>query len=414
MRQGRVASGVAAGAIVALLVATFGLLTSRADVAALGLPVALSAAFAVARGRTTVEPRVLLGEPTRNANDEVVTSVSAEAAGEAVHVVVSLARTAPRHVVLAPGERVDARSRPRHSGPWIPVEATARVVDLGAGDAGPHTAPQRVRDAVAPSAPPLAALPVPTSLTGLHGSHAGRRAGQGGDFRDIHPFAPGDELRRVDWKATARLARRPGELFVRRVDAMSDASLAIVVDASVDIGEVVGTWATGDPERSGTTSLDLAREAARSISAAGIAAGDRVGLVELGHGGRIVRSGSGARQLARLVHEISAIEPREASATMRVPPVERGAIIYLASTFLDAEIADLALEWAAVGHRVVAIDVLPLLDASRLGAAEGIGLRLVQAGREETFRSLRHARVDVVRWQGNGAQDVELIARRPA
>ncbi|WP_343213840.1 DUF58 domain-containing protein [Gemmatimonas sp.] len=32
--------------------------------------------------------------------------------------------------------------------------------------------------------------------------HASARPGDGGEFRDLHPYAPGDRVRRIDWKAT--------------------------------------------------------------------------------------------------------------------------------------------------------------------------------------------------------------------
>ena len=63
---------------------------------------------------------------------------------------------------------------------------------------------------VAPRRAAIGWLPLPRRLQGLTGSHESARAGDGGDFRDVHPFTAGDRLRRIDWKATARRGQNAG------------------------------------------------------------------------------------------------------------------------------------------------------------------------------------------------------------
>lgn len=46
----------------------------------------------------------------------------------------------------------------------------------------------------------------------LEGEYASRAGGRGGDFHDLREYVPGDDLRDLDWKATARR----GEPLVRR------------------------------------------------------------------------------------------------------------------------------------------------------------------------------------------------------
>ena len=50
----------------------------------------------------------------------------------------------------------------------------------------------------------LREVPLPYRLQGLTGPHDSRRAGDGNDLRDINLFTPGDRLRRIDWRVTAR------------------------------------------------------------------------------------------------------------------------------------------------------------------------------------------------------------------
>jgi uncharacterized protein (DUF58 family) len=246
----------------------------------------------------------------------------------------------------------------------------------------------------------------------MHGSHEGRRLGQGGDFRDIHQFVPGDELRRVDWRATARMARRPGDLLVRRTNTLSDASYVIAMDTADDLGAVVASWGSGDLARSGPTSLDLSRQAARSIAASAVGHGDRVTLHVLTHGGRSVRSGAGRRHLARVEAAVAATGAAgEDTRFRRTPPVPHGSVVFVLSTFFDGAASDVSLMWRASGHRVVAIDVLPDLDVSRLTREQQLALRVVLAERDDVLHDLRAADVDVVPWRADPAGSLTAVSR---
>jgi len=223
---------------------------------------------------------------------------------------------------------------------------------------------------------------------------------------------PGDELRRVDWKATARAARRPGELLVRRTNALSDASAVIVMDTADDLGAAVATWGSPDAARTGVTSLDHARSAARSLAAATIDQGDRVAFHTLAPGGRSVRSGGGRRHLARVVAEISASgRAGDDSRLRRTPPVPHGSIIYVLSTFFDGAAAEIAMRWRSSGHRVVAVDTLPELDRGRLTTERMLALEVLLAERQDMLHQLREAAVETVRWSSGVDDALTVLAR---
>lgn len=344
----------------------------------------------------------------RRLRDDVVIDSDAEI----VEVSLIQAERAQRRVFVAGRSRLEASSRALHSGPVISVEVAVRGLDADAGLLGAPQAPVAVVRAVQPMTHRLPRTPVAPRLTGLHGAHEGTRPGQGGDFRDIHPFAPGDELRRVDWKATARAARRPGELLIRRTDALSDASAVIVMDTVEDLGAVVATWGAVDPLRSGVTSLDLARSAARAIAEATVAQGDRVAFHTLAHGGRSVRSGGGRRHLARIVAEIaSSGRAGDDARFRRTPPVPHGSIIYVLSTFFDGAAAEIATRWRAAGHRVVAVDTLPHLDRARLTAERSLALEVVLAERADMLHQLREAGVETLTWSVDVDAQLAVLLR---
>lgn len=406
-----IAIGLAGSAIVAAV----GLVFSRPDVVGIGLPLALATVWALLRRpRDGVLSIELRARPEGAApSSDVVGAVDADLDTGWLQVTVDQEERRSGVADVLPGRSVLAsRNRLQHSGPVELVGVTARGAALDGAwvsEVAPrvalewHTPPRQVH---------IGQLPVAPRLTGLHGAHEGSRPGQGGDFRDIHPFAPGDELRRVDWRATARAARRPGDLLVRRTAALSDSSVVIAIDTAEDLGAVVASWGTDDADRSGVTSLDHAREAALSIATAAIGVGDRVSYHALSPGGRSLPSGGGPRHLARLRDVIAATgQSADDSRYRRSPVVPPGSIIFVLSTFFDGAAAQLVTRWRASGHAVVAVDVLPAPEGSRLTREQRIALRTLLAERSDILVELRHAGVEVVRWKES---DVDVALRLAA
>ncbi|MGM7696499.1 DUF58 domain-containing protein [Microbacterium sp. A84] len=393
--------GLVIGFAGAAAIAAMGLIFSRPDVVAMGLPLALLSGAALAR-RSGAESTAVVLRALPGANDDGTLSTEITVTGDAelAELVVVQSERRRRHLLVpVGGAPVFSLSKSLHSGPVTAVKASARGFSVDGAVLGVATPVTQLVRNVAPAETLLPLLPLSPRLTGMHGSHEGRRQGQGGDFRDIHQFVPGDELRRVDWRATARMSRRPGDMMVRRTNTLSDATVVIAMDTADDLGTAVATWGSGDLERSGVTSLDLSRQAARSIAAAAIAAGDRVTLHVLMHGGRSVRSGAGARHLARVEAAISATgQAGEDTRFRRTPPVPHGSVIFVLSTFFDGAASDIALMWRAAGHRVVAVDVLPVLDRTRLSREQHLALRTVLAEREEVLHDLGNAGVDMAAW----------------
>lgn len=380
----------------------------------MGLPLAILSVWAVSRSPASGSVGIELSRVI-DAEDDGMLRTDVRVTGDAELaqlVVVQSERRTQRLVVPTDGTAVMSLSRSLHSGPIAAVRAAARGADAGGAILGPSTPiVEEIRN-IAPRATKLSTLPLSPRLTGMHGSHEGRRVGQGGDFRDIHQFVQGDELRRVDWKATARLARRPGDLMVRRTNTLSDATMVIAMDTADDLGTVVATWGSGDLVRSGVTSLDRSRHAARSIATAAIAAGDRVAFHVLTHGGRSVRSGAGSRHLARVEAAIAATGlAGEDARFRRTPPVPHGSVIFVISTFFDGAASEVALMWRASGHRVVAVDALPALDDGRLNRQQQTALRTVLAEREDVLHDLRAADIDVITWNDDAVTELAAMSR---
>ncbi|MFC4554223.1 DUF58 domain-containing protein [Georgenia faecalis] len=405
----------AAGLGVLLLLA--GIVLRRPDVGALGVAPLLTAAWGWARrptGPLTVELRAAKDLVNER---ELTAEAVLRGEGTAVRLRASSPGTEPGEALV----RLDGERRVTLT---CAIARTGehelfRVDGIGLGAAqAVSTEAVTVGPApvlVLPGTVPLARLPLPFRLQGLTGAHTARRPGDGGEFHDVHPFTPGDRLRRIDWRASARRAATGGgqlsELYVRRTHATADATVMLVIDSRDDVGPDVATWAGGAEIRgSDASSLDIAREAAASLARAYLEGGDRVGLADLGRRRRPVAPAGGRRHLQRVVRRLALALP-EASpgARRRAPQLPAGALVVVLSTFLDDEAARMALLWRRSGHRVIAVDVLPPVRQTELDARVRMAYRLVSITREDRLERLRRGGVEVVRWTRGGEASTAAV-----
>jgi uncharacterized protein (DUF58 family) len=101
------------------------------------------------------------------------------------------------------------------------------------------------------------------------GQWRSRTSGSSVEFSDYRDYTPGDEYRRIDWNAYARLER----LFVRLYRAEEDLSLAVILDASASMA-----W--GRPSKG-----RLAAQLAGALAFIALQSGDRVEVSTCREGG---------------------------------------------------------------------------------------------------------------------------------
>ncbi len=249
--------------------------------------------------------------------------------------------------------------------------------------------------------------PIPHPV-GLVGPNRSARPGEGTEFSDIRSFRPGDKLRTIHWPVTSRT----GELHVRTSYAEQDAEVALVLDASVDVGG----------HRGGGTdsSLDLGLRACAALSHYFLGRGDRVGLDVIGTGEiRHVPVSLGSRQQHRVLDVLSQVQvgryadARPDRARLRVSP---GATVFLVSTLLTELGAAVAADLARRGLQVVLIDCLP----DDLGSDEDddwdrLAMRIRSLERQAAIDGLALHGVPTTRWRGPGSLDgvLQVLRRRP-
>ncbi|MFF9562363.1 DUF58 domain-containing protein [Leifsonia sp. NPDC014704] len=419
-RVGWMPSPALAGAIVVGVIGVVAaFIMSRLEPALIGIPLLLSAAWGWDRRPAgSVDPveittAVTVEEAARGAVGDatlgVHVAVSAGQRPDAAHLRLSLGGAAPVEAVVTPRTAADLRSEVPivHSGPQRVAAVEARALGADAAWASAPTDEAAVERVVRPRRAPLRSLPLPARLLGLTGQHVSTRPGDGGEFRDIDLFHPGDRLRRIDWKATAR-AGRGVDLYVRRTTATSDAAVHLVLDARDDVSAVVADWSRAYP-RPAVSSLDLAREAASSLAAAYAGAADRIGFDDLGESRRMLPPRAGARHRERVLRAIEATAANGAPFTrVRSPRLAPGSIVFVLSTFLDDQAVTLALTWRAAGHRVIAVDVLPARDARELPARDRLALRTIELERSLRLEQLQAGGVELLVWQDAALREAAL------
>jgi uncharacterized protein (DUF58 family) len=400
-------AGLTAGGIVVVVLAAAGLLLARIDLALLALPLVAALAWTWDRrpDRTDAAGATLALTESGASEIDFTIAIDAPVGVEAIALRYSVLADEAREIVVAWPLSGDLAGRVPllHSGPQELVRVEYRF--LGA-DAAMRSQPQEplvARRIVTPGRTSIRSLPLPRRLQGLTGSHESARAGDGGDFRDVHPFTAGDRLRRIDWKATARHGQHAADLYVRRTAALADATVLIVLDSRDDVGEQVAEWSRNIAATKGISALDVAREAASSIAASYIQAGDRVGFQDLSTRNRMIPHGGGRQHLWRLLRAIEITKPSAVSFRHQRPPiVPSGALVYLVSSLLDDMAVQFALRWRGNGHRVIAVDVLPAARFARTTRYERVAHRVVMMERDDRIRTLRARGVELLRWQEDG------------
>ncbi|WP_247730665.1 DUF58 domain-containing protein [Halovivax limisalsi] len=135
-------------------------------------------------------------------------------------------------------------------------------------------------------------------LASTFGEHAAGRRGSGIEAAELREYQPGDLLRQIDWKATARLATP----HVREYEAETDRRTILVVDERPPL-------ATGPPAES---KLAYLREVALAVAASARRLGDPTGLVTVSEDGvRRVDSASTPDTYGRIRRTLLDLEPSD-------------------------------------------------------------------------------------------------------
>jgi uncharacterized protein (DUF58 family) len=205
----------------------------------------------------------------------------------------------PPRVEIPPGERrlLTTALLPNRRGDRVADRVTVRSYGpLGlAARQGSHAAPWRVR--VLPPFTSRKHLPSKLArLRDLDGRTAVLVRGQGTEFDSLREYVPGDDVRSIDWRATARA----GDVVVRTWRPERDRRVLLVLDTGRTSAGRVGN----------APRLDASMDAALLLAALAARAGDRVDFIAHDRVLRAAVQGSSATDL--LPSLVQAMAPLDA------------------------------------------------------------------------------------------------------
>jgi uncharacterized protein (DUF58 family) len=181
--------------------------------------------------------------------------------------------------------------------------------------------------------------------------------GRGMEFDEVRPYAPGDEIRDIDWNVTART----GVPYIKRYVEERELTVMLVVDAS----------GSGDFGSVGRFKRELAAELTAVLAFAATTNNDKVGLliftdqIEL-----FIPPRKGRRHVLRIIRELLAFQPRGRKTDLKLAldtinrVLKRRSILFVVSDFLaDPDSYRHSLAVSNRRHDVVAIDLHDPLES---------------------------------------------------
>jgi len=185
----------------------------------------------------------------------------------------------------------------------------------------------------------------------LSGHHLLPQAGFGIEFAQYRSYDPGDDLRRIDWKAYARADR----FYVRQSEVERDVTVRFLLDAT-------GSMAHHDGD---ITKLDYARMLIAGLAYIAHRQGDRLALHVISGGACEDLAPRGRRPLLQLLHHLEGVEtsghwPAFAALEGHLVTGRARELLVVASDLYDDEsaIATTLSNLRALGHEVLVLQVV--------------------------------------------------------
>jgi len=217
----------------------------------------------------------------------------------------------------------------------------------------------------------------------LAGEYSSVFKGRGVEFADVRPYLPGDDVRTIDWRVTART----GAPYVRRYTEERELTVLFLIDHSA-------SDAFGTRRR---TKAELATEVSAVLALAAVRNNDRVGAILFSDRvERFVAPAKGKRHVLRVIREMVSFEPSGTGTdlaaafefAMRV--LKRRAVVFVFSDWM-AGAYDRALETVARRHDTIGVHLVDERDV-RLPDVGLVALRDPERG---DWRWVDSARADV-------------------
>jgi len=245
----------------------------------------------------------------------------------------------------------------------------------------------------------LSVIPRPERITGAQlrprhvlawpGTIPSRSMGIGTEFYSMRKYVPGDDPKRINWKASAR----QNELIVNETEAERITDVMVVLDTDVTIFE------EAEDEL-----FERGIRAAASMASLLLRQGNRVGLILQGGERGSLPVGFGKRHERRILYLLAEAKPGRPTVSTsyvmnllarRMLP-SRSQIVII-SPLLEPEIREGVNQLAQAGYKMLVVSPMPTPPSKFGFETERIGFRLAMLGRSITLLSLEKSST-VINW----------------
>jgi uncharacterized protein (DUF58 family) len=238
----------------------------------------------------------------------------------------------------------------------------------------------------------------PLETQAFAGIQVPRARGEGIEFADLRPFVPGDRIRRINWRATARR----GEPWVTETHPERNSDVVIFLDTFLEA------------RQRDESTLDLAVSGAAALATHYLREKDRVGLVSFGGVINWLHVSSGLAQLYRILDSLLDAEIFLSYAwkdidLLPVRALPPRALVVALSPLLDERAVRTLLDVRARGFDLAVVEISPVPFAPAGPDQIDQLARRLWLLRREALRS-RYLRlgVPVVEWDGEAPLQAAL------
>jgi len=234
----------------------------------------------------------------------------------------------------------------------------------------------------------ISAILAPVETQAFTGSEVARVKGEGIEYADIRDFVPGDRLRAINWRASARR----GSLVVNERHPERNTDVVLFLDSFVEL------------RAGGRSTLDDAVRAAATIATRYLERRDRVGLVAFGGLLKWLEPGMGTTQRYRLIETLLETDVAPTYTWRDVNLIPAGilppkALVVALTPLVDARFVTTLENLRARGFDLVVVEIDPV-QLVRPGRAEveSLAYRLWLLERVALRGRLTRLGIGVARW----------------
>ena len=202
-----------------------------------------------------------------------------------------------------------------------------------------------------------------------------RRIGIGTDFFEISPYVPGDDLRRLNWKASAR----SGELVMNEFEGEQVVDILVVLNCSEEVMSDLFDYDV----------LEFQVKFAASLCSQLIMQGNRVGLSIYGAVRTWVDLAFGKRQLLKILDSLAVVKPGAATLPINYAMesiisaiLPARSVVLLISPMIGDAVPEMIENIALKGYTAVCFTPAPRIKHSDLNDSSRIARRIFAAERK--------------------------------